>query len=765
MGGTATEFADDYLLGLLAVRLGLVTNAQMDEAVSIRLRSFPTPRLLDVLTDLGRIPPEGIERLSALHRTLLLGSIALGCSWLTSSQLGEALEIQRRSVPKPLLGAVLIATGFMTRSTLKQLLAMQEDAVSRALLPSPTRADRRRLTRQLRLHRRPSRPPADRRAEPSWRIGLGLAAGAAALAFVGWALTDRGAGAPVATTEVSHAPRPDPERPLSEWDRPRSISLGAATPSPAAPPAAIPSGIATAPAPAQPLPAPILLNASPAIVQPLPAAEAPVPAGSAAPAKPAAQPPPPAPAPRRPAPRPPLENLDRPPDPGGPRRAKLDIWPSGRLSVLTGVEGGAIVESVEWLEPDRRVHLTLFPDVPNHWFLFALRGARGKSVEVEVAGRQTIHGSFPWSGVQPVMADAADISRPDWYDASGARVTPQPWRRIGNARYDAKSRTMAFTVEMVRDEATVSLKYPCIPSYTEARLAALKRHPAVGLYEAGKTPEGRSLRVVTVPRREGNAGRWKTQPTILIYGGEHATEQESSHPVMGALDWILGPDAEAARLRQSVNVVLVPHLSPDDTANSVFDRCTEGFCGDNFRYGPENVAWAGYWNRWIEEGNALDLVFCFHNIGGSEGPNVFCPAVQELNESVAHLKAPLAAKALKELKASGYRIGEGVGFGANLPMRLFGWLDARFGATSCVLEVNSQCPARPLSMQETRNVGAVVLKSACAYLAEPGRLTEVRQRMRIRLAERKERKDFITAKRPASYWASPPLWAVFNLLW
>ena len=153
----------------------------------------------------------------------------------------------------------------------------------------------------------------------------------------------------------------------------------------------------------------------------------------------------------------------------------LQLSPCRAVQVLTEVESGKIVDKTQWLEPDKRLRLTLKNDIPNHWFLFALRGVKDKTLTIEIAAQNSIHGSYPWKDVQPVMADQIDTSDPLLYDEAAyqAKNGRLPWRRIENATYDEKARVLTMQVTFLADEATIALKYPAPISYVEQRLKQL----------------------------------------------------------------------------------------------------------------------------------------------------------------------------------------------------------------------------------------------------------------------------------------------------
>jgi hypothetical protein len=151
-------FHDDYLVGLLAVRRGVVTLAQLEEAVQIRLRSRPVPRLLDVLVALAGVSPEAMLPVHYAFYSLLFGSVAVRLGLIDESQLFEALEVQSQCDPRPLLGSVFLHLGLLTPETLAWSLREQERAWTEALGHGPKKVTTHRpKTRTDRASSRPSR--------------------------------------------------------------------------------------------------------------------------------------------------------------------------------------------------------------------------------------------------------------------------------------------------------------------------------------------------------------------------------------------------------------------------------------------------------------------------------------------------------------------------------------------------------------------------------------------------------------------------------
>lgn len=442
----------------------------------------------------------------------------------------------------------------------------------------------------------------------------------------------------------------------------------------------------------------------------------------------------------------------------------------GSAIVLPDVESGRSVEKVEWVKPDQTVRIILKDGIANNWFLFAMRGVKGKTIAIDVVGQETIQGNFPWSRVKPYMADTCDLSSPLLYDepAYQQHYGHLPWQTISGARFDSKTHTLSLQAHFTTDEATLALTYPCPISYVENRLLQLgKIHPAgqLGIFSAGLSDEGRPLRVVTLPNRTAaNVARWQSLPTLLLYGGEHATEHESSQVVMGALEWLLSGDPQAQRFTASYNVILIPHLFPDETVESIFGDITDGFAPNGYETGPENAEWAKFWNRYVDTGNRIDVAFSFHSGVGSS-PSIFCPATQVFDDADLPLVGPLNSIVMAQYKNAGFDVDTRLGVGGNWNMRLAGWLDTSFGTTANFYEVNTRPRTTRLSLTELRSIGVNTVKGVGIFFADPALLAQQRLREDKRLAERKVRKAAALAdKANPINESNPPDWWTFNSL-
>jgi hypothetical protein len=123
--------------------MGLMTRTQLNVALAMQGRRAPKPYLGSLLVELGLLSNKDLGRVLTEQANLLtkasrverlpthraeekrFGRIATACRFITPAQLIEALEIQKRSSPKPLLGAVLVELGYLTFRQVRQVLGEQ----------------------------------------------------------------------------------------------------------------------------------------------------------------------------------------------------------------------------------------------------------------------------------------------------------------------------------------------------------------------------------------------------------------------------------------------------------------------------------------------------------------------------------------------------------------------------------------------------------------------------------------------------------------
>ena len=116
---TPRELTDELLYALNAVKVGNVTRKQMEEAIDVRNRTVPRPSLSEVLPALGAMTPKPVVSANRF------GAVAVSLGLVTPAQIDEAVAVQMRSRPRPFLGAVLVELGYLSPRTLCKVLDAQ----------------------------------------------------------------------------------------------------------------------------------------------------------------------------------------------------------------------------------------------------------------------------------------------------------------------------------------------------------------------------------------------------------------------------------------------------------------------------------------------------------------------------------------------------------------------------------------------------------------------------------------------------------------
>jgi hypothetical protein len=116
---SARDLTDEVLFALNSVKVGNCTREQMEEAIDVRNRSKPKPPLSEILVSMGCSIPKPVMNPNRF------GAVALRLGLVTAAQIDEAVAIQMRSRPRPFLGAILVELGYLTPRTLCKVLDAQ----------------------------------------------------------------------------------------------------------------------------------------------------------------------------------------------------------------------------------------------------------------------------------------------------------------------------------------------------------------------------------------------------------------------------------------------------------------------------------------------------------------------------------------------------------------------------------------------------------------------------------------------------------------
>ena len=358
-----------------------------------------------------------------------------------------------------------------------------------------------------------------------------------------------------------------------------------------------------------------------------------------------------------------------------------------------------------------------------NWFMFRVEGAKGHTVRIDLR-------SVPlnkWSTLNPVYSTVASVDAldafaitdleqwPEDYE-SQARNGPklpdtsgQKWHFIENVWSENKS-DLCFELKMPEDRVWIAMRYPYTPGYHEAYMASIGSHPNVEVIEIGRSESGRPLHVVKV---SGGEEAERRNPCIVMYAREHATEQDASWLVQGAIQAVVA--AEYDLNPQNVTFLLIPMLDPDGAAAADFDRVTESFTDANRL--PTSEAFGTFFKDWIVSGKRLDVVLNIHNVESREAHMLECAQYEPAGERENLCRVFNEDFVVEDVRQAGYRMESNVGLRGSSNFRLGGYLRRMYGVLHMPYEVNVQSRDRHLALEEVRTLGGVVLFSATRFLS------------------------------------------------
>ncbi len=403
-----------------------------------------------------------------------------------------------------------------------------------------------------------------------------------------------------------------------------------------------------------------------------------------------------------------MAGTETPANPGGVRK-----W-QGLLPVVTGADPAAYA-TYEWFSKN----------VEGQW----LSGDPLKRGPERDAGQ----GTTPRQTAVPAEQAGAYLSADGRYWSA--------WREIETCEALPARQAFRMTHRFATPTATVAMRVPCTPTYLQAftsRLIEAKR-PGVFVDTLGATPDGRSLQVIRL--EDPALAPADDRQTILVIGGEHATEHAASWAALGMLFHLLEETPRATALRAGRTWLFVPMQDPDGQARGLFNRMTDAWCDiHDPATPPEMFAYARYFSDYVYAGHSLDLTVSLHNLEANEGPHLISP-LADMRYQAAALAGNRAV--MHAARQQGFHIGDpdkpwSTGF---MTFRLYAWAALTYGALDLAFEVNDRYPARRLSLMQLQQLGAAMAQGIGDWCAgDDGRQWHAQAQafMAKRMAERTE---------------------------
>lgn len=227
------------------------------------------------------------------------------------------------------------------------------------------------------------------------------------------------------------------------------------------------------------------------------------------------------------------------------------------LKVSSDFEGGSV--RVVSVDSERRTIAFTPGGDPNRgwpcWWFFRLDGlSDGQTATLELSGSPA-----------PARNNGRDTGKPldsGWAMPERASVSSDgvSWRHTEPG--ERAGAAIRYKVVGTGGPLWVAWGPPFTPQETERLIAeARKEQPDVEEFVLCKTREGRAVKGLRL-----RAADKPKAPVVWIHARQHAWESGASWVARGLVEWLVGGDAEAARLRSSVELFVIPIMDVDNVA-------------------------------------------------------------------------------------------------------------------------------------------------------------------------------------------------------
>lgn len=382
---------------------------------------------------------------------------------------------------------------------------------------------------------------------------------------------------------------------------------------------------------------------------------------------------------------------------------KLDLTDS--LWIVTDIEGGNVdnVKNISenhfslQMKPDRP-SVYKYPDHHSYWFYFKIRGTKGREVQIDITNCDWM--PRHWKKYKPVYSYAED---PD-------SLKGVEWNRIEKTKL--KRNTFSFSQIFEKDHAWVALRYPYNYTRLKKYIESVRDNEHVEIEELGDTAMGNTLFMIIITDKNIPANKKKG---MLVFAREHGVEQDGSWVAEGMTDFLTSAEPTADILRRNFISMIIPILSPDAAITGrVVDPETGSSPGIEFISNRMNSTEARLLynriNRFLQEGNSLDISISLHNPHGTE-PNIY-PHYRPYKNADLLEKAKKLHKAIIK-NSTGYT--QWKEFTMESCLYSVGSFAKDFGSIAILYEVNHQAKHNYLSLEKLKGLGGLFLKGIADF--------------------------------------------------
>ena len=366
-------------------------------------------------------------------------------------------------------------------------------------------------------------------------------------------------------------------------------------------------------------------------------------------------------------------------------------------------------------EPDHIV-VTLGDMVNFDGWLFRLDGVAGKTVRIDFKANRKMN---KWKTLNPVFAPATDFgdlaAYADGKNDKTAKATngvtvpeavSQNWRYMTNTKL--VSNTLFTVTQTFTDNSVwIANRVPYTAAFNEKYVRSLRDNPLAKVIHIGESHNHHPLIAVQIGADPS------THPTVVIAGGEQAIQFDSMWCTQGAIEFLLGNTEAAKSLREQCCFLIIPMLDPDGVIRNHMN-IVGAFTSD--AHSESAIAWANFFQQWVNSGRRLDVVLEMHNVQSLEAPHL-SRAYIENEKGRGPLADALNEAVVKRFRMTRLDYSPAIQVDSLMATRFGGWLTHNFGPILIIYEINAQAPVRHLDLPELQNTGGLFAMAAGEFLS------------------------------------------------
>ena len=375
---------------------------------------------------------------------------------------------------------------------------------------------------------------------------------------------------------------------------------------------------------------------------------------------------------------------------------------------------GGNVGEMEWVAENRvRVGVPGQSDQDGRnrqasWYSFQLDGVEGREIEIVLTD---LVGEYNYKkGTHPVR----ETTRPVFsYDR-------KTWTHFSETEWDEEAVELTVRFTPAEDVVWVAHTPPYTPEDLENLAEDVGGHPHLRREVVGETAGGLGMPLWTIADPAGGDDR----PVVWLMFRQHAWESATSWACEGAMRWLLGGSADAAKLRREFVWKVYPMADPDGAATGGvrFNRngydLNRNWDAMDAKLMPEIYAQRGAIAQWLESGSRIDFFLTVHNTESSE----YVEGPGEHRDLVGRFRSAMTREtSFEETREEPRDMLESTTVGLKGRMSVNQGLYADFGIPAMLMETRVERHpelGRPRVVEDWLELGAGLVRAAAETVSE-----------------------------------------------